>query len=99
MRQVLNVSGRLTSCQAVTKRAGRKKESANAQAVGAGGRNAGPVKAVYEGVKKEEAGVSDLTLLSKISNESINENLKKRFENAEIYVREGSSMQMSGKPC
>jgi myosin-1 len=31
--------------------------------------------------------VSDLTLISKISNEAINDNLKKRFENAEIYVR------------
>jgi len=31
-------------------------------------------------------GVSDLTLISKISNEAINENLKKRFENGEIYV-------------
>jgi len=31
--------------------------------------------------------VSDLTLISKITNEAINENLKKRFENAEIYVR------------
>lgn len=31
--------------------------------------------------------MSDLTLLSKISNEAINDNLKKRFENAEIYVR------------
>ena len=31
-------------------------------------------------------GVSDLTLLSKISNESINENLRKRFEHGEIYV-------------
>lgn len=30
--------------------------------------------------------MSDLTLISKISNEAINENLKKRFENAEIYV-------------
>lgn len=28
-----------------------------------------------------------MTLLSTISNESINENLKKRFENKEIYVR------------
>jgi myosin heavy subunit len=33
-------------------------------------------------------GVSDLTLISKVSNEAINENLKKRFENAEIYVRQ-----------
>jgi myosin-1 len=31
-------------------------------------------------------GVSDLTLISKISNEAINDNLKKRFENAEIYT-------------
>ena len=31
-------------------------------------------------------GVSDLTLLSKISNEAINDNLKKRFEAAEIYT-------------
>ena len=31
--------------------------------------------------------MSDLTLISKISNEAINENLKKRFENGEIYVR------------
>lgn len=31
--------------------------------------------------------MSDLTLISKITNEAINENLKKRFENAEIYVR------------
>jgi hypothetical protein len=30
--------------------------------------------------------VSDMTLLSTISNEAINENLKKRFENKEIYV-------------
>lgn len=36
-------------------------------------------------------GVSDLTLLSKISNEAINDNLKKRFENAEIYVRTRSN--------
>jgi myosin-1 len=31
-------------------------------------------------------GVSDLTLISKISNEAINDNLKKRFENGEIYT-------------
>lgn len=44
-------------------------------------------KAVFETTKKKEVGVSDLTLISKISNEAINENLKKRFENGEIYVR------------
>ncbi len=30
--------------------------------------------------------MSDLTLLSKVSNEAINENLKKRFEGREIYT-------------
>ena len=39
-----------------------------------------------ESFKKKQVGVSDMTLLSTISNESINENLKKRFESAEIYV-------------
>lgn len=42
---------------------------------------------MYETNKKKEVGVSDLTLISKISNEAINENLQKRFQNAEIYVR------------
>jgi hypothetical protein len=32
-----------------------------------------------------------MTLLSTISNESINDNLKKRFENKEIYVRPSST--------
>lgn len=44
-------------------------------------------KAAFEGTKKKEVGVSDLTLLSKISNEAINDNLKKRFEAGIIYVR------------
>ncbi|WEW59305.1 class II myosin [Emydomyces testavorans] len=43
-------------------------------------------KAVFESTKKKEIGVSDLTLLSKVSNEAINENLKKRFEHGEIYT-------------
>lgn len=30
--------------------------------------------------------MSDLTLLSKVSNEAINDNLKLRFEHGEIYV-------------
>ncbi|EFX04431.1 myosin 1 myo5 [Grosmannia clavigera kw1407] len=42
--------------------------------------------ATYDTTKKREIGVSDLTLLSKVSNEAINENLKKRFEGAEIYT-------------
>lgn len=43
-------------------------------------------KAQFDTTKKKEVGVSDLTLISKVSNEAINENLKKRFENREIYV-------------
>ncbi|KAK2809147.1 class II myosin [Emmonsiellopsis sp. PD_5] len=43
-------------------------------------------KAVFESTKKKEVGVSDLTLLSKVSNEAINDNLKKRFEHGEIYT-------------
>ncbi|KAL9129803.1 MAG: hypothetical protein Q9217_001840 [Psora testacea] len=59
----------------VTKRAGRKKDG-KPQAT----------RAVFEGMKKKEVGVSDLTLISKISNEAINDNLKKRFENVGIYT-------------
>lgn len=44
-------------------------------------------KAAFDTTKKKEVGVSDLTLISKVTNEAINDNLKKRFENAEIYVR------------
>lgn len=51
-------------------------------------------RAVFESTKKKEVGVSDLTLISKISNEAINDNLKKRFENGEIYVR--SAIQPEG---
>jgi len=43
-------------------------------------------KATFEISKKKEVGVSDLTLLSKVSNEAINDNLKKRFEAGEIYT-------------
>ncbi|KAJ2365001.1 class II myosin, partial [Coemansia sp. RSA 2607] len=40
--------------------------------------------------KKKQAGVSDMTLLSKITNEAINENLKMRFQNADIYTYIGN---------
>ena len=73
----------------MTKRAGRKKDAAQAHPqTGGGGGNAQPQirKAAFETTKKKEVGVSDLTLISKISNEAINDNLKKRFENAEIYT-------------
>lgn len=36
--------------------------------------------------KKKSAGVQDMTLLSTITNEAINDNLKARFMNQEIYV-------------
>ncbi|SMQ50381.1 unnamed protein product [Zymoseptoria tritici ST99CH_3D7] len=69
----------------VTKRAGRK-NAPPGQAQSGGGGAPQIRKAAYETSKKKEVGVSDLTLISKISNEAINENLKKRFENAEIYT-------------
>ncbi|KAI7864312.1 P-loop containing nucleoside triphosphate hydrolase protein [Spinellus fusiger] len=46
-----------------------------------------PAKADWkDGVKKKQVGVSDMTLLSKITNEDINENLMKRWQNGEIYA-------------
>jgi myosin-1 len=39
-----------------------------------------------EGFKKKAVGVSDMTLLTTISNESINENLEKRWKAADIYT-------------
>lgn len=74
--------------QAVTKRAGRKKDQGGSKqaAAGGGGGKGFSKKAVFETTKKKEVGVSDLTLISKISNEAINDNLKKRFENGEIYT-------------
>ncbi|KAF8244950.1 hypothetical protein K440DRAFT_587846 [Wilcoxina mikolae CBS 423.85] len=75
----------------ITKRAGRKKNAADADSAAAGGGRGGGKqqkvrKAVFETSKKKEVGVSDLTLISKITNEAINENLQKRFENKEIYT-------------
>ncbi|CAM1510133.1 Fc.00g004680.m01.CDS01 [Cosmosporella sp. VM-42] len=64
----------------------KDKSARNAGASGAGGSGGKPKKATFETTKKKEIGVSDLTLLSKVSNEAINENLKKRFEGAEIYT-------------
>lgn len=53
-------------------------------------------KATFESTKKKEIGVSDLTLLSKISNEAINDNLKLRFDHDEIYVRERRRTRTAG---
>ncbi|RPA88007.1 hypothetical protein BJ508DRAFT_409927 [Ascobolus immersus RN42] len=70
---------------AVTKRAGRKAKAEKSGKTEDKGKHK-VKKAVFETTKKKEVGVSDLTLISKISNEAINENLKKRFENREIYT-------------
>ncbi|KAH3667343.1 hypothetical protein OGAPHI_002992 [Ogataea philodendri] len=43
-------------------------------------------KAQFDSHKKKEVGVSDLTLLSTISDQSINDNLEKRFHNGTIYT-------------
>jgi myosin heavy subunit len=43
-----------------------------------------------EGFKKKQVGVSDMTLLTTISNESINDNLQKRWTSGEIYTYIGS---------
>lgn len=65
-----------------TQRAGRNQEKKAPPPK----RAAGVQKATFDIAKKKEVGVSDLTLLSKVSDESINDNLKKRFENGIIYV-------------
>lgn len=75
---------------AISKRAGKKTAKSGASAQLPSGNGAGGkavVKADWkESFKKKQVGVSDMTLLSTISNESINDNLKKRFESAEIYT-------------
>ena len=80
---------------AISKKAGAKKAGAASKpppSKSAGGASKGGVaKADWrEGFKKPQAGVSDMTLLSKVTNEAINENLQKRFQNAEIYTYIGN---------
>ncbi|TFY71324.1 hypothetical protein EVG20_g1674 [Dentipellis fragilis] len=61
-----------------------KKGSAPPKKSGGGGKVA---KADWkEGFKKKQVGVSDMTLLTTISNESINDNLEKRWKSGEIYT-------------
>ncbi|BFZ55899.1 class II myosin [Savitreella phatthalungensis] len=67
-----------------TKGLGRSGPVADPSAAQAGGHVV--KKAVYESTKKKTVGVDDLCLLSKISNEAINDNLRVRFENREIYT-------------
>lgn len=70
---------------AIIKRGARNKSAQQPTKRSDGGK-ANIKKATFESSKKKEIGVSDLTLLSKISDESINENLKKRFQNGTIYT-------------
>ncbi|ODQ63946.1 myosin-1 [Nadsonia fulvescens var. elongata DSM 6958] len=69
---------------AVTKRAGRNK--APNQPVKQQPAKRGVQKASYDITKKKEVGVTDLTLLSKVNDEEINNNLQKRFESHFIYT-------------
>lgn len=73
---------------AIVKRGGRtktKQQQVPAKSSG-GGSSGGIKKAEFDITKKKEVGVSDLTLLSKITDEAINENLHKRFMNDTIYT-------------
>ncbi|KAK9768594.1 class II myosin [Basidiobolus ranarum] len=46
-----------------------------------------PSKADWkDSFKKKQVGVSDMTLLSKVHNDTINDNLEKRFQNGDIYT-------------
>lgn len=70
---------------AISKRAGGRARAAQGAAPPV---NRGIAKADWrEGFKKPQAGVSDMTLLTQITNEAINDNLQVRFANGEIYVR------------
>ncbi|RDX51151.1 hypothetical protein OH76DRAFT_1401924 [Lentinus brumalis] len=73
---------------APSKKAGKKGAAATPKKGGAAGKVA---KADWkEGFKKKQVGVSDMTLLTTITNESINENLEKRWKNGEIYTYIGA---------
>lgn len=74
---------------AITKRAGKKSQNAAKAPPPKRGPAGGVKKATFDVTKKKEVGVSDLTLLSKVSDEAINDNLKKRFEAGIIYVSFG----------
>ncbi|CEP08007.1 hypothetical protein [Parasitella parasitica] len=51
-----------------------------------------------EGMKKKQVGVSDMTLLTKITDESINENLEMRWKNGDIYTYIGHVLiKLQGK--
>ncbi|KIK70640.1 hypothetical protein GYMLUDRAFT_65857 [Collybiopsis luxurians FD-317 M1] len=71
---------------APSKKAGKKVAPA-AKKSGGGAAKGKVAKADWkEGFKKKQIGVSDMTLLTTISNESINDNLSKRWKGSEIYT-------------
>ncbi|WFD29654.1 class II myosin [Malassezia sp. CBS 17886] len=74
---------------AISKRAGGKR---GARAAPPGGAAAGGIQKAdwREGFKKPQAGVSDMTLLTQVTNEAINDNLQRRFANGEIYTYIGN---------
>ncbi|KAK0465528.1 P-loop containing nucleoside triphosphate hydrolase protein [Desarmillaria tabescens] len=77
----------LTKALAPSKKAGKKVTPTPKK----GGGTGKVAKADWkEGFKKKQVGVSDMTLLTTISNESINDNLQKRWTNAEIYTYIGA---------
>lgn len=72
---------------APSKKAGKKVTPASKKSAGQGK----VAKADWkEGFKKKQVGVSDMTLLTTISNEGVNENLQKRWTNGEIYTYIGA---------
>ncbi|KAF8634884.1 hypothetical protein AX15_000638 [Amanita polypyramis BW_CC] len=72
---------------APSKKAGKKVTPAPKKSTGTGK----VAKADWkEGFKKKQVGVTDMTLLTTISNESVNENLQKRWTNGEIYTYIGN---------
>jgi hypothetical protein len=93
-------SGTQLITQAPSKKAGKKLggllSSVTASSGGGDGGKAKVTKADWsEGFKKKKsAGVPDMTLLSTITNEAINENIKQRFNNQEIYV---SGLSLAGR--
>ncbi|KAG0700660.1 P-loop containing nucleoside triphosphate hydrolase protein [Suillus ampliporus] len=79
---LVNVMARLLklSRSAISKKAGKKTAPKSAGATKV-------AKADWkEGFKKKQSGVSDMTLLTTIGNDSINDNLRKRWTAGEIYT-------------
>ncbi|KAF7307172.1 Microfilament motor [Mycena indigotica] len=80
-----------TCCLLITMAPSKKAGKKTAATPKKGGQAGKVAKADWkEGFKKKQVGVSDMTLLTTISNESINDNLQKRWTNAEIYTYIGA---------